>query len=316
MPSRESDVEGGPGRGRAGAHRRRTGRSRPGPAAGFALVVVVWGLGLVTLLGTMAIVGARNRARDTGDLAAIAQAAADAESAVDLGILRALAGDPPLRRPVPLGCNLPDGSAVRILVSREAGKVDLNASPLPLLARLFAGLTRDPARGAAVARAIVAFRTPGDDGLAPGQAAVPRADGFPDGPKRAPFVTVLELDQVPGVPPDLVAAALPFVTVMAGSPEPDPDAAAPALLALLGLRPPDAARAGELPGAVASSGPVTVRAVARTLRGAVAVREALVDVGAGGSPYRIAEWRRGTPAPDEASATDPGAAPPCLRPDR
>ena len=276
---------------------------------GFALVVVVWGLGLVTLLGTMAIVGARYRSRDAGDLAAMAGAAADAESGVALGILAAMTGgDAPGR---PFGCTLPDLSVVRVRVTRESGKVDLNAAPLALLARLFTGLTRDPARGLAVAQAVVDYRAKAQPGTAPPA----DADGPPDGPKHAPFVTALELDQVRGMSPELLAAALPHLTIGAGRDEPDPDTATPELLALLGM--PRALPAPVPSGAPAAppaapAGPVTVRAEARSPAGAVAVREALVAFGTGAAPYAISEWRLGTPAPEAEADRDPGEARPCL----
>jgi general secretion pathway protein K len=265
-------------------------------------VVVVWGLGLVTLLGTMAIVGARYRSRDAGDTASLAGAAAAAESGVALGILHALMpGDAPAR---PFGCSLPDRSVVRVRVTREAGKVDLNAAPLALLARLFTALARDPARGLALAQAVVAYR----DRPQPG--AAPEAD--PDGPKHAPFLTTLELDQVRGLSPDLLAAALPHVTVVAGRDAPDPEAATPELLALLGTprRPPAPGAAGA---PAAPAGPVTVRAEAWSPEGAVAVREALVTFGTGTTPYAISEWRSGLPAPERGADRDGADARPCLR---
>ena len=300
MPGPEGVVGAAQGRGVA---RRRTGA---GPQArGFALVVVVWGLGLVTLLGTMAIVGARYRSRDAGDLGAVAAAAAAAESGVALGILHALTpGTAPER---PFGCTLPDLSVVRVRVTRDAGKVDLNAAPLALLARFFTGLTRDPARGLAVAQAVVAYRAKAQPG------AAPEAD--PDGPKHAPFLTTLELDQVRGVTPDLLVAALPHVTIVAGREEPDPDMATPELLALLGVfrRPPGPAPSSVTGGAPAPVGPVTVRVEARSPSGAVAVREALVAFGAGETPYTISEWRRGLAAPDGEPGRDAADARPCLR---
>lgn len=299
------------GGGRASARRGRRARGRLA-SRGFALVVVIWGLGLVALLGTMAIVGARYRARDAGDLAAIAGAAAAAESGVTLGILRTMEPGGAGPQPSLIACTLPDRAAVRVRVTREAGKVDLNAAPLPLLARLFTALTRDPARGQAVARAVVAYRSrpePGPGRTGPGGVRV-------EGPKHAPFLTTLELDQVEGLPPDLVAAALPHVTVLAGRPDPDPEAATPELLRLLDLpgRPAGGAPAGPAgapPGAPA--GPVTVRAEARTPGGAVAVREALVAFGTGAAPYTIAEWRRGELAPGQAWEPDAAGARACLR---
>ena len=291
--------------GLAAPRTRGAGRRRP-RARGFALVVVVWGLGLVTLLGTLAIVGARYRSRDAGDLAAVAGAAAAAESGVALGILQAMAtGDASAR---PFGCTLPDRAVVRLRVTREAGKVDLNAAPLALLARFFTGLARDPARGLALAQAVVAYRAKPQPGTAP--------EADPDGPKHAPFLTTLELDQVRGVSPDLLAAALPHLTIVAGRDEPDPEAATPELLALLGMpRTPPTPAASVFPGGgpAAPAGPVTVRAEARSPEGAVAVREALVAFGAGTAPYSISEWRRGLPAPDREADRDPADARPCLR---
>ena len=49
--------------------------------------------------------------------------------------------------------------------------------------------------------------------------------------KKPGFTTIMQLDQIDGVSPRLFRTALRFVTVRSGRPEPDADAASPALRA-------------------------------------------------------------------------------------
>ena len=53
---------------------------------GFALVAVIWSLGLITLLGMAVIVGARYRTGSSSNYASVAAAEMAAESAINLGL--------------------------------------------------------------------------------------------------------------------------------------------------------------------------------------------------------------------------------------
>ena len=62
--------------------------------SGFALVAVIWTLGLITLLGMAVIVGARYRTKTSSNYASVTAAEMAAESAVNLAIATALAATP------------------------------------------------------------------------------------------------------------------------------------------------------------------------------------------------------------------------------
>ena len=61
---------------------------------GFALITVIWGLGLLTLLGAAVIVGARYRARAALADGSVLSSAAAAESAVNFAIASILSPTP------------------------------------------------------------------------------------------------------------------------------------------------------------------------------------------------------------------------------
>jgi general secretion pathway protein K len=246
--------------------------------SGFALVAVIWTLGLITLLGMAVIVGARYRTKTSSNYASVAAAEMAAESAVNLAISAALTATPDQAVHFPLRCRLPGGERATITVEEETGKVDLNTANQAALTRLFTALTGDQSTGIRLAAQIVEFRKP----KAQGTAAT--------GPTAARFTTIMELDQIDGMPPQLFRTALRHVTVRSGKPEPDMDAASPSMRRLLNVEPkPNAARRG-----VPAGGSMTIRADISSPDGARFIREALVSLEGGSArPYVVREWRRG-----------------------
>jgi len=254
--------------------------------AGFALVGVIWSLGLITLLGMAVIVGARYRTKVTSSYASVAAAAAAAESAINLGIAVALSTTPAQNLKFPFQCRMPGGEWVMVTVEEETGKVDLNTAGPVILARLFTGLTRDQSTGSRIAQRILEFRGPAKNQAKDTDAR--SANKKSDNPRKAGFTTIMQLDQIEGISPHLFRTALRFVTVSSGRPEPDGDAASPGLRGLLN---PDQKAAGPVRGLPANSS-VTIRADVRTRDGARFVREALVWLSAeNGRPFLIEEWR-------------------------
>lgn len=240
---------------------------------------MIWTLGLVTLLGMAVIVGARYRTKTSSSYASVAAAEMAAESAVNLAISATLTATPEQAANFPLRCRLPGGERATITAEEETGKVDLNTASLPALTRLFTALAGDQSAGTRLAAQIVEFRKPKTQG-APAAAA----------PAAARFTTILELDQIDGIPPRLFRAALRYVTVRSGKAEPDMEAASPAMHRLLNVAAkPNAARRG-----MPAGGSMTIRADISSPDGTRFIREALVSLEAGnGRPYVIREWRRG-----------------------
>jgi general secretion pathway protein K len=274
-------------------------RRRKASQSGFALVAVIWTLGLITLLGMAVIVGARYRTKTSSNYASVAAAEMAAESAVNLAIATALAATPEQANNFPLRCRLPGGERATITVEEETGKIDLNTASPAALTRFFTALTGDQSRGTRITSQIVEFRN------AKAQ-ATPATQ-----PAEARFTTVMQLDQIDGMSPRLFRTALRHVTVRSGRPEPDMDAASPATLRLLNVQPkPEAARRG-LP----AGGSITIRADISASDGTRFIREALVSLeGGNGRPFIIREWRRGDIDPSSAQQERAqGAARACLR---
>jgi general secretion pathway protein K len=214
---------------------------REGPRKGFALLVVIWGLGAIALLVVSFLATGRLRLQTAFNIAGAAQAQAIAAAAADLAIL-ALAEErvagtgagaaPAPRFGAPDFCAL-DTAVVAVAIEDESGKVDLNTASSQLLKDALIGLfALSPAQAGDIARGIETFRTLPENDLPP----PPALDGKPFGPKRAAFQTALELDQVTGVDAQTFRALLPFVTVHSRADGIDPHVAPPALLAaLLGM---------------------------------------------------------------------------------
>jgi general secretion pathway protein K len=267
--------------------------------SGFALVAVIWTLGLITLLGMAVIVGARYRTKTSSNYASVTAAEMAAESAVNLAIATALTAAPDQAVNFPLRCRLPGGERATITLEEETGKIDLNTASPTALTRFFTALTGDQSKGMRIAAQIVEFRKPKVQ-------STPTA-----GPAGARFTTVMELDQVDGMSPRLFRAALRHVTVRSGRPEPDMEAASPAMLRLLNIQPKQTAARWGLP----LGGSMTIRADISAPDGARFIREALVSLeGGNGRPYVIREWRRGDIDPSSARQERPqGASRACLR---
>jgi general secretion pathway protein K len=270
----------------------------PGPARhlrssrGFALVAVVWSLGLISLLGIAVMVGARYRTKVVSSVSAAVEVAAAAESAVNLGITAAVGTAASQDLEFPLRCRMPGGETATITIEFEAGKVDLNTATPAILTMLFAELTRDQTTGARIAARVLAFRRPPSDPSDQSGSQMQSANGKADDGWQGGFVTILQLDQIDGISPQLFHMALRFVTVRSKRPVPDAATASAALRGLLNLEGDASAPA---PGQTTITD-MTIRADVSAPKGDRFIREALVSIGSeNGRPFVIREWRRGIP---------------------
>lgn len=309
---------------------------------GFALVTVIWGLSLIAVLIVSFMSGARLRLQAAYNMAGAAKAELIARAAIDnemLSLIEAQGAGPrsaqqaqaqsfaaraagvgltqrTIHKGEPRFCEMA-GAAVAIAVEDEAGKVDLNGAPPELLKAVFIGfgLARDEADR--LAKAIVVFRS------ASGER---NRDSAPDGgpgPKQAPFQTIYELDQVPGLQGPLLRDLLPIVTIYSRRPGVDAEAAPPALFAALaGFAAEDVAslRARPFPNALdradprfprafkqnGDSGTLLIHTEALLQSGQISVLEAVVTLGGGaassgsaasivGGPFAILELRKSSP---------------------
>lgn len=258
----------------------------PGPRArrGSALVVALW---VALLLGVAGVAAVRLAAVGAGGAqveADLARARAAAEGGLWAAAHR-LAAQPRDQRPPLAAFEFPiGGAAVSVHAADEDGRLDLNAAPEPLLAAAFrmAGLPAPEAEAAATA--LVAWREASD----------------PGGGRRR-LHAVADLDAAFGGRPGLAGAVRGVATTHTGRAAPAPEAAPPALRALLS-RPDDPAAPPPRPGlrtpqAQGSGGAgrrVVWRVTAEARYGAVTARMAAVlDLGTAvpGMPGRVLEWR-------------------------
>lgn len=301
------------------------GAGRP-REAGFILVLVIWIALLLSILVMGLAWSGRSHLRLTSSRIESAKAEAVADAGAHLAVLWLAAAqqDPAVapRLPVdgtPRFCSLPGRGMVALSVQDEGGRVNLNLAQERTLAVLFAGLGADPEQATRMADLIADYRD-ADEVRRPSGAEKPEyaAAGRTLGPRNAPFDTVAELHQVLGVDHALVAAAIPYLTVHSTSAGLDPQTVSPALAAV--IRHGASVMSGRIviDDAIAAALPKEMQARSRRRDfritsfghaegGAMFVREAAVELGAGGLPTFKAWLAGGTspPAPPET------APPPC-----
>ena len=255
---------------------------------GFALLIVLWTLILISLLILQLTETGSAQARLGANLrrAAIAEQAADgALQEAAFHLMDRTQTDWPLTG----GTHhlvLANGEA-EIVVRNEAGKVDLNNASPPVLASLIAESGTAAEDAAAIAQSILAWHTPVPPDQKASVAAPYRAAGLSYTPPGAPFESVDELALVIGVTPNLFNRLLPHVTVFQGS---DP---------VLALADPvvrrAAAAAGEVDTGVTTdpgaNDVVDLRVTAHA-GGTSFVREAVLQLEPGeeGAAFRILAW--------------------------
>jgi len=290
-------------------------KGRAGARGGFALITVIWGVAIIALLVVSFMTTARLQLQGAFNLAGATKADYIAEAAIGAAFMTLMAeresttvspGQSTRHDGSPKLCAL-DGAAVVVALEDESGKIDLNGGADKTFSKLFVGLGVDRREADAIAAAIVFFRQPPQEGIAADLGGGSRP--FP--PKHALFQSVLELDQVEGMTPQLFAAALPFLTVHSRRPDVDRNSAPPALFAALAGYPPqqvEALRLHPYPNNLDRNDPKYPRefnqrggrtaalAHVETMlpSGQTSVREAVFDLNDGRGPaFALKERRRG-----------------------
>jgi general secretion pathway protein K len=297
--------------------RLRTGRGGKS-RQGFALIVVLWGLGIIALLVTTYIATARWRFQASANIGSAAEAGALAEGALNLALFDVLRAaetgrdaSPPFSFDgTPVFCSLPRGAMAAVLAEEEGGKININSAPAKLLQALFVGFGVDMREADRLADNIVAFRSP-KNAMTLADDASYRSAGLPYEPKHELFQTSFELDQVLGIDSDLFRTLAPFVTVYSTQPGVALANVPPALFAALAGFPQDEVfslinhpypnaidrRDPRFPAAFASGGASRILLLHAEIvmpGGQSAVREAVVDMRSGEpGTYAIKEMRHG-----------------------
>jgi general secretion pathway protein K len=212
-------------------HDQRDERGGPSPASGprhnaergFALLIVLWTLTLLTMLTSGLAASGRGEVKLAENLRGAAVAGAAADGAVQEAIFRLVAGQ---WKPGPMPHQLRLGDAiVMVRMQDEADLVNPNNAPIPLFAALLREVGADARTALTLAGAVNAFRDAGGADRSPYVAA-----GLPYGPALRDFRDVAELRLVAGMPAALYARLAPHLSVWKG-PLVVPDAADPVVAA-------------------------------------------------------------------------------------
>ena len=183
---------------------------------GIALIAVLWGLLLLSLIAA----GVLSETRSETQLTRSALEAAKARALADAGVQRAILAlsGPEIeagwrRNGTAVTWLFGDGE-VRISIRDEAGKIDLNRAPVRLLKGLFFAAGSDERAATALADAVADFRDDNDlKRLNGAEDPDYRAAGRLRGTKDASFDRVEELRQVLGMTPALFERVRHAVTV-------------------------------------------------------------------------------------------------------
>ena len=201
---------------------------------GFALLIVLWTLVLVTLLVTGLVSAGRGETQLAFNLRQAAQLEAAADGAVNQAIFHLLDRGP--ARWVAGGAAHKlalDAGAASVRIIDEGGRVNPSNATPALLQALLRGVGVDAAAAKDLAAAIVEWRTPyGQQDLRLARFDRYRAAGRSFGPSGAPFLSLDEVAAVFGMTPELMRRLAPHLTLFTDT-DPDPAAADPIVRAAL-----------------------------------------------------------------------------------
>jgi general secretion pathway protein K len=267
---------------------------------GYALVFVLWVSALIAVVAAGLVTRVRTNALVASNIDNGAKAEAIADGVVRLLALRLSEGRQFQRNGVPDSCDY-EGTRVEFAIQDQAGLIDLNTAPAFLLTELFARQGVSAAASRQLTDAIFDFRDP--DQLAQDEGReTARYEGRTFGPKNAPFETVEELDQIPGIGEELYRRLIDLVTVNSFEAGIDPDAAPPELRRLF-EQAPNGDFFGMLTGFSSRSRKqafgIDVR-VTFSSGGRFRRRAVVYLTGQIAHPFSFLEWQRGTDWKDSA----------------
>jgi general secretion pathway protein K len=263
------------------------GTPKPPNERGFALLIVLWSLILITLLTMQILASGRTALALAGNLKNAAEARASADGAINEALFHLLAAGsghwPADGQPHALGAA---GIGLTVQISPLDNLINPNNAAPALLAGLFQASGAPPVEAKQLAAAIVAWRAPaGTKSAGLATLAAYRAAGLPYGPPGRPFQDLGELAYVIGMKPALLAKALPDLSLYQST-DPQPAQASPAVREALFLSGQPAPKAN----AASANPPVVTITAEVTGPGKLDVRRTAIVSIAGGNkspPYAI-----------------------------
>ena len=170
--------------------------------AGFALIaVLVCAILLAVMTGSVLAIAdtGLHEARTEAEMLRLTNVA---DAAINAVLLDTLSGDP-ARRPSANGAAFArdiSGFSVSLKMTDEAGKIDINFAPRPVLVKLLLAAGLDSQVAAVEADRILDWREPGDVRRPNGAKMADYAGaGYPYGPRGGPFHSVGEISLVMGL---------------------------------------------------------------------------------------------------------------------
>jgi general secretion pathway protein K len=185
--------------------------SRPGRQRGFALLIVLWAMVLLSLLFSRLVSAGRGEAEIAFNLRAAARLQAQADGMVERGIFDLLGSAVPLKGASTVHVLRLPGERVTIAITDLAGRINPNTASAPLLAALLHEVGAEATEAAAVSQAVVDWRSPDTQGQF--EAPQYKQAGRDYSPAGAPFGSIAELGLVLGMTPGLLAKLTPHLSL-------------------------------------------------------------------------------------------------------
>jgi general secretion pathway protein K len=267
-------------------------KSALGPARlprerGFALLIVLWSMVLLSLMSAQILASGRSAVALAGNLRDAAQARAAADGAIYTAIYHlAVQGSGQWAADGSQHILTGGGMALSVRVTSLGGKINPNLASTALLAGLFQAAGAQAAQANALANAIIGWRTaPVSTSAGKAIQAEYKQAGLEFGPPGHGFADLSEIAAVIGMNPKLLANALPHMSIYQTG-DPDPKLADPVVRRALAL----SGQAGLDTSVYTGTSPVYLISAEAGMTGKLDVRrQAVVSIsGVGGpAPYQI-----------------------------
>jgi general secretion pathway protein K len=200
-------------------------------ARGFALIIVLWTLVLLSFVMTHMVTAGRTETRIAANFVANADAETQADGAGVETIFRVI-DTSPSHWDVgggPYGLRMKQAKAT-ITIASEAGKVNPNTASQQMLAALMSAVGAQPSQAASVSRAMLDWRQSDENNKNDTERKIAqyRSARLDYAPPGAPFESLDEIQRVIGMTPDLYRRLKPNLSIYQTG-DPDISVASPAV---------------------------------------------------------------------------------------
>lgn len=259
---------------------------------GFALLIVLWSLVLLSLILTQLLSAGRTEAQLAANLRNAAVAETTADGAVQEALFHLLAQGPLVWAPGQTHIVHIGRGVAEVSIQSLSDKVNPNIADVPVLKAMLMLCGSPPTRATALANAIVVWR---GDAAGPGGnvSAAYQAAGAGYLPPTAPLESLDELGLIIGMTPQLLTCLTPHLSLYQDAPA-SLRSNDPFVARALRAAAQDGDMIAETPATIAT--PAIVVTATATARGTRFVRRATVRLVASENrrPFRILRWEAGS----------------------